>query len=106
VTVTNALIEVRLSAASTRPVRVHYATAAGSAIGDADYQSADDVLTFAPGETVKTISIPIFGDDLAEGKETFTVTLSAAENATIGTAQTTVTITDDDVNQHRRAGGH
>src|SRR4051794_1924245 len=102
----NAQIEVRLSAASTRPVRVHYATADGSATGGIDYQTMNDVLTFAPGETVKAISIPIFGDDLIESAKSFTVTLSAAENATIGTAQSTVTIVDDDQPiPHRRAGG-
>ncbi|HJW94371.1 MAG TPA: Calx-beta domain-containing protein [Thermoanaerobaculia bacterium] len=57
-------IEVRLSAASTRPVRVHYTTSDGSATSGIDYQPADDVLTFAPGETTKTIFIPVFGDDL------------------------------------------
>lgn len=102
--VTNAQIEVRLSAASTLPVRVRYATADGSATGGVDYQSFNDVLTFAPGETVKTISIPIFGDDLIEASKTFTITLSLPENATIGAAQSTVTIIDDDqVIPRRRA---
>ncbi|HJW94370.1 MAG TPA: Calx-beta domain-containing protein, partial [Thermoanaerobaculia bacterium] len=93
---TNAQIEVRLSAASTRPVRVHYTTSDVSATGGIDYQPADDVVTFAPGETVKTISIPVFADDLIESSETFTIRLFAAENATIGVAQSTVTIVDDD----------
>jgi len=84
---------------------VHYTTADVSATGGIDYQPADDVVTFAPGETVKTISIPVFADDLIKSSETFTIRLFAAENATIGVAQSTVTIVDDDQPvPHRRAG--
>ena len=38
-------------------------------------------MRFAPGETSKTISIPIIDDSYAEGTESFTVTLSNATGA-------------------------
>src|SRR5260370_6416156 len=46
---------VSLSAASTTPVTVHYATADGTAIAGSDYVAQAGSLTFAPGETHKTI---------------------------------------------------
>ena len=54
------------------------------------------VLTFAPGETSKEISVPVKGDLLYEDAETFTVNLSSPTNATLGTATGTGTITNDD----------
>ena len=95
---TTATLEVRLAQASTLPVRVRYTTTAGTATSGVDYLLTDDVVTFAPGETVKSITIPIIGDTLDEADETFTVTLSAPENATLdASSSVTVTIVDDDL---------
>jgi len=94
--------EIRLSQPSTIPVRVRCTTANGSALADLDYAAIDTTLTFAPGETTKTLPVTIFPDALKEGDESFTVTLSAAENATIANASCAVTIVNDTPN-HRRA---
>ena len=60
---TSAVFTVRLSAASTETVSVHYATADGSATAaDNDYQTQSGTLTFAPGETSKTINVNVIGD--------------------------------------------
>ncbi len=57
---------VTLSAASDAPVTVTYATADGSAtIAGGDYQAATGTLTFAPGQTSKTITVLVNGDRLA-----------------------------------------
>lgn len=49
------------------------------------------------GETSKTISIPIVDDSYAEGNESFTITLSNATGASLGSAATaTVTINDNE----------
>jgi hypothetical protein len=93
---TNAVFTVRLSAPSAVPVTVQYATADGTATAGSDYQSASGTLTFAPGETTKTISVPVIGDRLAEPNETFLVNLSQAVNADIAAGQGTGTIVDDE----------
>jgi hypothetical protein len=55
-------------------------------------------LNWAAGDnSPRFINIPITTDSLNEYDETFFVNLSAPTNATIGTAQATVTIIDDDL---------
>ncbi|MCB1944045.1 MAG: hypothetical protein KDI53_18685, partial [Candidatus Accumulibacter sp.] len=54
-------------------------------------------LTFLPGETRKTISIDIRGDDTIEPDNYFVVTLADASNASIGIAEATGIILDDDL---------
>ena len=53
-------------------------------------------LTFAPGETSKTITVQVNGDRLAEPNETFFVNLSSPTNATIADGQGVGTIVDDE----------
>src|SRR5262249_22767771 len=53
-------------------------------------------LTFAPGETSKTVLVPTINDNVGEGTETFTVNLSNPTGATIAHGQGTGTILDDD----------
>jgi hypothetical protein len=87
---------VTLSAASSRPVTVAYATGGGSAGAGSDYRAVSGTLTFAPGETTKTITVPVIGDRLPEPNETFAVNLSAATNAAIADGQGVGTIVDDE----------
>jgi hypothetical protein len=91
-----ATFTVTLSAASTQPINVAYATGDGTATAGSDYQTASGTLTFAPGETSKTVSVLVKGDRLAEPNETFNVNLSGATNATIADAQGLGTILDDE----------
>ena len=87
---------VTLSAASGRPVSVAYADAGtGTATSGTDYQAiAAGTLAFAAGETRKTVTVTITGDDDEEGDETVVVQLSSPVNATVGTAVGTGTVTD------------
>jgi Calx-beta domain/FG-GAP-like repeat len=78
-----AVFTVTLSAASTQPVTVQYATADGLATAGTDYRAASGTITFAPGETSKTITVLVNGDRLAEPTEDFSVNLSAPTNARI-----------------------
>lgn len=87
---------ISLSSASSEQVTVNYATADGSAIAGSDYVAKNATVTFAPGETSKTIEIVINGDTVVEGNETFLVNLSQPAGATIADAQATGTITNDD----------
>ncbi|HEX5105015.1 MAG TPA: Calx-beta domain-containing protein [Pirellulaceae bacterium] len=88
---------VYLSQVSGQTVKVNYATANGSAkTSDNDYVAKSGTLTFAPGETSKTISITINGDTRKEQNETLYVNLSGASGATIGDSRGTGTILNDD----------
>lgn len=88
---------VTLSAASTQPVSVSYATADGSAAAPGDYASASGKLVFSPGQTSKTVNVAVVGDTVVEQDETFTVTLSNPVNATIADGSASGTIKNDDV---------
>ncbi len=72
---------VTLSRAASGPVSVDYATKDGTAAAGADYTAASGTLTFAPGETAKTVSVALLDDSHDEGKETFTLTLSNPQGA-------------------------
>src|SRR6188472_3664647 len=87
---------VTLSAASTQPVSVTYATADGTATAPSDYAAANGTLTFNPGETSKSISVGVAADLAIEQDEALTVTISGAVGATIAGAGATGRITNDD----------
>jgi hypothetical protein len=53
-------------------------------------------VSFAPGETARTISVTVFGDFVIEPNETFAVNLSGPSGATIADGQGTGTIVNDD----------
>jgi Calx-beta domain len=93
---TDAAVTVTLSAASAQTVTVDWATADGTATAGVDYTAGSGTLTFAPGDTIKTISIAISGDALDEVDETILVNLAGATNATLSDPQATCTIQDDD----------
>ena len=63
-----------------------------------DYTVATQVLTFANGETSKTVQIPIHEDQLVEGLETLNLTLTANSAGTVlGTPSLAIlTIVDND----------
>ncbi|MBW4469871.1 MAG: putative Ig domain-containing protein [Stenomitos rutilans HA7619-LM2] len=92
----NATFTVSLSAASTQPVRVNYATANGTATAGMDYTAHSGSLTFNPGQLTQTITIPVTGDTSVEANETFVVNLSSPTNATIRDTQGVATIRNDD----------
>ncbi len=87
---------VTLSMASGQPVTVNFATANDTAAAGSDYQATSGTLTFAPGETSKTISVLVNGDRLAEANEGFVVTLSGETNAILANIQGAGTIVDDE----------
>jgi predicted extracellular nuclease len=89
-----ATFTVRLSAPSEEVVTVDFATANGSATAGSDYTAASGTLVFAPGEQVKTLSVPVLADGLKESSETFFVSLSGASNAGLGDRQGRGTIID------------
>ena len=88
--------QVTLSAPATQPVSVQWASADGSARAGADYSAASGRIDFAPGETEGSVSIQVRGDAAVEGDEAFALRLSDAVGATLGRAEASILILDDD----------
>lgn len=95
---------------------IDYATSDGTATAGADYTAAAGTLTFAAGESSKTIDVAIAQDGSDEGVETFALSLSAPHGAApgggqegssamlAGTATTSVAIVDVAPNTPDRDG--
>jgi hypothetical protein len=92
----SATFTVSLSAPINVPVTVSYSTADSSATAGSDYQAASGTLTFAPGETTKTITVLVNGDRLGESHESYSVRLTNATAATIAQDWGNGTIFDDE----------
>ena len=60
---------VTLNRAASHEVSVDYATADETATAGADYTATSGTLTFAAGETAKTVKVPVLDDAVDEGKE-------------------------------------
>ncbi len=93
---TNAVFTVTLGAISGRPVTVDYATADSSATSPSDYAATTGQLTFAPGQTTRTVTVLVNGDLVDEGTETYFLNLTNPGSATIVDNQGGGTIIDDD----------
>ncbi len=93
---TTATFTASLSAASANAVTFNWTTAAGTATAGVDYVAASGSRTIAAGATTATIGITVNGDLLAEGNESFGITLSGPTNATMGDGSGLGTITDDE----------
>jgi hypothetical protein len=88
---------VSLSNAYDQAVTVNYATANGTAAAGSDYLAKSGSVTFAPGETIKTITIVVNGDRNRESSETFFVDLfGPSSNGFINVSRGIGTILNDD----------
>ena len=89
-----------LSGVVSSPVTLHWSTSDGTAAAGADYTAASGTLTFPANSTARQIlSVTTLGDALAEGDETFAVTLTDSglpAGVSLGTASATGTILDED----------
>ena len=90
---------VTLSRASSSDVSVDYATVNGSAEAGKDYEATSGVLRFQPGDTEKTVSVPILDDSEDEGDETLTLILTdpTGGNAFLADDRATGTIRNSDL---------
>ncbi|MFO0409897.1 MAG: beta strand repeat-containing protein, partial [Dolichospermum sp.] len=91
-------VTVTLNAVTDKTVTVNYTTANNNAIAGIDYTATSGQLSFAPGETTKTITVTVFGDNIAEANKSFFVNLSNPTNAIIdpNAGSGIATITDDE----------
>ncbi|HEX8335129.1 MAG TPA: Calx-beta domain-containing protein, partial [Pyrinomonadaceae bacterium] len=80
------------------PTTVSYNTTDGTATAGSDYTAASGTLTFAAGELTKSFNITIRQDNVYEGTENFTVTLSAPTGGALlaGPSSALVTLNDDE----------
>ena len=74
---------VTLNRAASGTVTVDYATEDETAVAGTDYTAVSGTLTFAPGETEKTVRVAILDDLIDEGREVFRLKLSNAVGAHI-----------------------
>lgn len=76
--------KVTLNRASSQTVTVNYATQDGEATAaENDYTPTSGTLTFAPGETQKTVSVAVNYVGTPEGPEAFFLVLSGESGATV-----------------------
>ncbi len=73
-------------------ITVDYATADGTALAGTDYAATSGTLEFTPGETTKTISVPIMAVTEAQNAKSFSLTLSNPVGVDLGRATATCTI--------------
>jgi parallel beta-helix repeat protein len=95
-----AVFTITRSPAQPQEVVVAVDTQPGTASQGADYERVTTTVTFEPGETTKSVEIPIVDDTLTEPNETFTVTLSKPASPgdyTITDASALGTIVDNDI---------
>jgi uncharacterized delta-60 repeat protein/uncharacterized repeat protein (TIGR01451 family) len=96
---TNAVISVIRTNGTAGLVTVKYATANGTATNGIHYRPpAGNQLTFLPGETNHTFTVPIIDETIKEGDHTILLSLSSPSGgATIGLNSSVVTIIDNDI---------
>ena len=82
---------VTLSRALSETVTVRFATSDGTARAGSDYRATSGWLTFSPGQTEKPVSVPVLDDELDEGSETLTLTLSNPSPLHMSVANPTAT---------------
>ena len=106
---------VTLNRAAAHTVSVDYATEDDTATAGSDYTATSGTLTFAAGETAKTVSVPVLDDAVDEGKEVMRLLLSNPKGAYLRNVHTRArgVITNDDALQRmwlarfgRAAAGH
>lgn len=94
---TNLVFTVKLSTADrSKTITAKYATQNGTAVAGSDYTAVTGTVSFAPGTTSRTVSVPIIGDTVQETTETFLVLLNTPVNAVITDGSATGTIVDND----------
>jgi chitinase len=92
-----ASVVVSLIGRSNKTVSVGYGTADGTAAAvGGDYNAVSGTLTFARGETSKSIQVPVRGDRTPESDEYLFVNLRDAKNARVAAARASLTLIDDE----------
>jgi len=89
---TDAVFTVSLSASSTLPVTVQFATGDITAHAGTDYTATNGTVTFAPGSTTSTITVSVLGNPNPANAETFRLNLANPINAVLSVDHAIATI--------------
>jgi hypothetical protein len=103
----SALISLTRSGDVTGPVSVRFTTHDGTAIAGEDYSSVAVTVLFAPGETFKSVLVPILNDNLPEDPETVILMLTpiaGGGGAVVGPRHTAELLILDDDSPPDRSG--
>lgn len=90
------IFTISLSAASTKEVSIKIVTKEVFAKSIEDFTAVDQRITFAPGETTKSLSVDIVADDIKEGTDDFQLFVSEPVNCIVPSPFATGTIENDD----------
>jgi len=93
----NASFTITLDNPSGKEITVDYSTVDGTAIAGEDYEEIAGIVTFAPGETSKTIDVAVNGDTINEIDEAFNIQLANPSNSTLTDDSATINIVDNDL---------
>lgn len=85
-----------LSEETSGPVSVHATTSDRTAKAGSDYTARDLTVSFAAGQTSRTVTVPVLGDTVVELPERLAVALSVPNGATLGDSVALGTIGNDD----------
>lgn len=92
----NQSFTVRLNKSYPLPVSVNYQTQDSTATAGIDYQAVNGTLTFNPGDTLQTISIPVYGDRIVEPNEIIKLLFTDPVNSIVSASISRITLTNDD----------
>ena len=91
-----ALVPVRLSAPSGKPISLTYGPVAGSAQGDQDYAAGTFTHVLPAGATQGLLALPLINDMADEVDENFQLVVQSTTHSTVAVAAAHITIEDDD----------
>ena len=83
-------------AVATTASTVSFATTDGTALAGLDYVAGSGTVTFAAGESVKSVTLSLIDDAAFEGSESFSLLLQAVTNANVTDGDATAAIVDND----------
>ena len=90
------IVTVTLDTPPEETVTVDFATRNDTAQAGSDYQEVNGTVSFAPGETVKTIEIPLLNDGIYEANEALVVELTNPQGMILEQESIVVNIINDD----------
>jgi hypothetical protein len=91
----SAAVTLQRAAPAESSAKVRWSTTGGTATAGADYAGASGEVTFARGETSKTVSVPLLQDTAVEGTERVTLRLDSVDGVAAG-PDAQLVIADDD----------
>ncbi len=100
----NVVLTVTRAGGSSGAASLDYATSDGTAVTGANYVATSGTVTFAAGQSSADIIIPIKDDGPDNGAKAFSVAISNPSGGMFLGAQTTATVTVNDVTGTRRPG--